>query len=99
MIGGLAPDSSPIDVERMARMSPGVLVMDTVYKPRETLLLRAARAAGLRTLDGVGLFVGQACRQFEAWTGKPAPKQLFTRIVEEAFSDRGDDVEAEGGAP
>ena len=55
---------------------------DTVYNPIETKLLKQAKAAGAKTVGGVEMFVRQAARQFEAWTGKPAPLDLFRRVVE-----------------
>ena len=52
----------------------GRLVYDLVYNPRDTRLLREARAAGCDTLDGLAMLVTQAELQFEIWTGhRPAP--------------------------
>jgi 3-dehydroquinate dehydratase / shikimate dehydrogenase len=47
----------------------GRLVYDLTYGDTETPLLRDARKAGCRTLDGLPMFVAQAERQFEWWTG------------------------------
>ncbi|CAM5372658.1 shikimate dehydrogenase [Leifsonia shinshuensis] len=47
----------------------GLWVADIVYRPLETELLRAARAAGCRTLDGGGMAVGQAADAFRLITG------------------------------
>jgi shikimate dehydrogenase len=49
----------------------GELVYDLTYGPGESRLLRDARAAGCRTLDGLPMLVAQAERQFEWWTGRP----------------------------
>lgn len=98
MTAGPAPSDTPLDVAALARRLPDVLVIDTVYKPRETPLLKAARAAGLRTLDGVGLFLAQAARQFEAWTGSPAPRALFERVAAEALAAREDETAGPAGA-
>jgi 3-dehydroquinate dehydratase/shikimate dehydrogenase len=52
----------------------GRLVYDLTYGAGESALLREARAAGCRTLDGLPMLVAQAEHQFEWWTGqKPAP--------------------------
>ena len=52
----------------------GALVYDLTYGPGESPLLRDARRAGCRTLDGLPMLIAQAERQFEWWTGQaPAP--------------------------
>lgn len=67
----------------------GPVVMDTVYTPRMTPMLVEAGARGLRTIDGTAMFIAQAAKQFEAWTGKDAPRALFTRLVDEALVGKG----------
>jgi 3-dehydroquinate dehydratase/shikimate dehydrogenase len=57
------------------------LVFDTVYNPIDTPLLRMARQKGLPVITGVEMFVTQGARQFEIWTGKPAPDQEMLRVV------------------
>ncbi|HQL55966.1 MAG TPA: hypothetical protein PLQ87_14755, partial [Phycisphaerae bacterium] len=51
----------------------GTLVMDTVYRPAETRLLRVARAHGCQVIDGVEMFIRQAAAQFERWQARPCP--------------------------
>jgi len=63
-------------------LRPGSLVFDSVYNPLETRLLREAREAGCRTVDGLAMFVNQAAAQFELWTGVPAPRELMRAVVE-----------------
>ena len=46
------------------------MVADLVYVPLETALLRAAKARGLKTADGLGMLLHQAVRGFELWFGK-----------------------------
>ena len=48
-------------------------VADLVYHPLDTALLSAARDRGARTIDGLGMLVFQAARQFTIWTGLDAP--------------------------
>jgi shikimate dehydrogenase len=57
------------------------LVYDLVYTPEETALLRAARAAGCRTLGGLAMLVGQAVEQFRLWTGLEAPVDVMWQAV------------------
>jgi len=72
-------------------------VFDLVYVPAETKLIKMARAKGLQVIPGLEMFVQQGARQFEIWTGKPAPiaemgyvvtKALERRAAEEATEPR-----------
>jgi 3-dehydroquinate dehydratase / shikimate dehydrogenase len=56
-------------------------VFDLVYNPIETPLLRMARQKGIAVITGVEMFVQQGARQFEIWTGKPAPEEEMLRVV------------------
>jgi len=58
------------------------LVFDMVYTPLETPLLKLARSRGLAVISGLEMFVQQGARQFEIWTGKPAPETEMLRVVE-----------------
>ena len=51
------------------------IVYDLVYAPLETPLLAAARARGLRTIDGLSMLIGQAAAAFELFFGAPAPRE------------------------
>jgi 3-dehydroquinate dehydratase/shikimate dehydrogenase len=57
------------------------IVFDLVYNPIDTPLLRMARQKGLIAISGVEMFVQQGARQFEIWTGKPAPEEEMLRVV------------------
>lgn len=71
---GMAGDDMPVEV---GLLRPGLVVADNVYHPLDTALLRAARAAGAATVDGLGMLVHQAVRQQELWTGfRPDPRVL-----------------------
>jgi len=60
-------------------MRPALWVADIVYFPFETQLLREARQAGCRTLDGGGMAVFQAARAFEFFTGRVADSERMRR--------------------
>lgn len=56
----------PVDSDLLR---PGQVVVDLVYQPLETPLLRAARAAGAHPVDGLGMLVHQAALSIRRWTG------------------------------
>jgi 3-dehydroquinate dehydratase/shikimate dehydrogenase len=58
-----------------------VWVFDTVYNPLETRLIKLAQSKGMGTISGVEMFVQQAARQFEIWTGKPAPLDVMRQVL------------------
>jgi 3-dehydroquinate dehydratase/shikimate dehydrogenase len=66
------------------------LVFDMVYNPLETPLLKLARSRGIPVITGLEMFVQQGARQFEIWTGKPAPEAEMMRVVELELRRRGD---------
>ena len=51
-------------------LKPGMTVFDTIYHPETTLLIREARTRGCHTITGVDMFVRQAARQIELFTGQ-----------------------------
>ena len=61
-------------------------VMDIVYNPLETRLLREAKAAGCRTIRGLEMFLNQAVAQFELWTRQPAPADVMRTVLESRFA-------------
>lgn len=67
------------------RLHHGMLVYDIVYEPRETQLVRAARAAGCAVVTGEEMLAGQGAASFEIWTGVPAARVLpmMKRALEE----------------
>jgi len=68
---GLTADA-PLDLPLDA-LPASAAVMDMVYKPLRTPLLRAAAARGLVTVDGLAMLIGQARPSFEAFFGQPPP--------------------------
>lgn len=59
----------------LSHAPPGSVVYDIVTHPADTPLLQAARAAGLRTIDGLEMLIGQAAVAFEKFFGVPAPRE------------------------
>jgi len=67
---------------------PGDVVFDMVYNPGETLLLRKAREQGRAVIAGLEMFVEQAVRQFELWTGDTAPRAAMQKAAAEALEQK-----------
>ena len=65
------------------------LVFDMVYNPLVTPLLALARSKGIPVISGLEMFVQQGARQFEIWTGKPAPEAEMMRVAEHELRTRG----------
>jgi len=59
----------------LSHAPPGSVVYDIVTHPADTPLLQAARAAGLRTIDGLAMLIGQAAVAFEKFFGVHAPRE------------------------
>lgn len=60
-------------------------VMDIVYNPRETRLLKDAKRAGCKTIPGLEMFLNQAATQFELWTNQSAPVDVMRTVLESRF--------------
>ncbi|MEW6429329.1 MAG: shikimate dehydrogenase [Thermodesulfobacteriota bacterium] len=69
---GMAPDADATPVAG-GLLGSFAVVMDIVYAPLETRLLREAKAAGCRVIDGLAMLLYQGVAQFELWTGVAAP--------------------------
>jgi 3-dehydroquinate dehydratase / shikimate dehydrogenase len=63
-------------------------VFDMIYDPFETRLLQLAKQRGAQIIPGIEMFVHQAARQFEIWTGKPAPQDEMLQVVMLAMQER-----------
>ena len=64
----------PLDLD-LGALPDAAIVYDIVYAPLETPLLKAARARGLATIDGLEMLVGQAAVAFELFFGKAPPRE------------------------
>jgi 3-dehydroquinate dehydratase/shikimate dehydrogenase len=76
---GMASNKAPQMLE--AKDLNTKLVFDLVYNPLETPLLRMARQQNIPIITGIEMFVQQGARQFEIFTGKPAPEEEMLRVV------------------
>ncbi|WP_235183277.1 shikimate dehydrogenase [Deinococcus phoenicis] len=71
------PDETPLPGFDFSALAAGALVYDMVYQPRETRLMREARAAGVRAENGLSMLAQQARLAFLAWTGVDVPVSVF----------------------
>ena len=78
---GLSGDVSPVPAEALR---PATLVMDTIYEPERTRLLRDAEARGARTLGGKWMLVHQAAEQLRIWSGREAPLERMAEAFDRA---------------
>jgi 3-dehydroquinate dehydratase / shikimate dehydrogenase len=79
---GMMPstDESPVCDEVLANYR---WVMDVIYNPLKTRLIRDAEKAGCITISGLGTFVHQGAEQIRLWTGREAPRELMKQVVME----------------
>src|SRR5206468_8794426 len=56
-------------------------VYDMIYRPAETPLLAAAKAAGCKTANGLGMLLYQGAKALEIWSGKPAPIEVMRQAL------------------
>jgi 3-dehydroquinate dehydratase/shikimate dehydrogenase len=83
---GMAGSKQSLPIEER-ELNAG-LVFDLVYNPLETPLLKLARSRGIAVVGGMEMFVEQGARQFEIWTGKPAPEAEMMKVIEQALRKR-----------
>ena len=81
---GMVPDHGSIIVAPDL-LSKFRIVMDIVYAPLETRLLREAKLAGCTTIDGLQMLLHQGAAQFEIWTGAAAPLEVMRDALERAL--------------
>jgi 3-dehydroquinate dehydratase/shikimate dehydrogenase len=90
---GMAGNKTPSILE--AKDINTKLVFDLVYNPLETPLIRLARQQSIPIITGVEMFVQQGARQFEIFTGKPAPEEEMFRVVLHALRQQAETAAAE----
>jgi shikimate dehydrogenase len=78
-LGMTGQASLPLD---LSNLSPPAVVYDLVYSPLKTKFLSQGEKAGLTTIDGLHMLVGQAASAFEKFFGQPAPRQYDTELRE-----------------
>jgi len=67
---------------------PAEIIFDMVYNPLETLLIRRAKEQGKQVIPGLKMFIEQAVRQFEIWTGETAPRAVMEAAALDALQTK-----------
>jgi 3-dehydroquinate dehydratase/shikimate dehydrogenase len=75
---------SPLNAEEIK----APYLFEMIYDPPETPLVKLAKERGVEVIPGIEMFVHQAARQFEIWTGKPAPADDMLKVVMVAMQQR-----------
>ena len=71
---GMESDESPLDLSQCIKIEH---VLDLIYSPTKTRLLRQAEELGIPAVNGSGMLLYQGCDAFTFWTGKPAPENVM----------------------
>ncbi|WIV66542.1 shikimate dehydrogenase [Natrialbaceae archaeon AArc-T1-2] len=77
---GMEEDVSPVPAEAL---HGDLTVLDAVYRPLETRLLREAADRGAATIDGAWMLLYQGVEAFERWTGADAPVEVMNEALRE----------------
>lgn len=67
---------------------PAELVFDMVYTPMETEIIKRAKKQKAKVIYGLEMFIEQAARQFEIWTGQRAPRAVMQKAAQEALDEK-----------
>jgi shikimate dehydrogenase len=73
-------DASPLD-EKVFPLAQTRAVYDMIYRPAETKLLKAAKRAGCKTVNGLGMLLHQGAAALAIWSGQPAPVAVMRRAL------------------
>ncbi len=85
-VGG-EPDARACLLPEEVELRPGLTIFDLVYRPRRTVLLARAEAAGCRVVEGIEMLVEQGAASFTIWTGLPAPVEIMRRAAHAALDE------------
>jgi len=67
-------------------INESMVVMDLIYNPEETVLLKEAKKQGAKTINGLGMLVYQGAIAFEIWTGVKPDVKVMKRALKEALN-------------
>ena len=79
---GMKPMEGQSVVPDKSFFRPDLIVTDTIYSPRETALLKMAKEAGCKTMNGLGMMLFQGDAAFHLWTGKHMPIDHMKEVLD-----------------
>ncbi len=71
---GMFSSELPVDLNLCSKIN---FLVDLIYSPRQTSLLKQAQKMGITSLNGIGMLLYQGCESFTFWTGKDAPEEVM----------------------
>lgn len=78
---GMHPLEDVVSIPDPSYLHPGLVVMDTVYAPRQTKLLKWAEQAGCQNFNGLDMMLYQGAAAFKLWTGKEMPVDFIRDVL------------------
>ncbi len=88
-IGTRDSQAAPIPIDLLRRLPRDAFILDLVYNPPETALVRAAHAIGLRATGGLSMLLYQGAEAFTLWTGHEAPLAIMRSALEASLQAEG----------
>lgn len=88
-VGTRDPAATPLPLEALRLLPEQAFVLDMVYNPPETALVRAARALGRRASGGFDMLVYQGAAAFTLWTNQPAPVAVMRAALRASLTSDG----------
>ncbi len=79
---GMKPLEGQTYIPDKSFFRPELIVTDTVYAPRETAMLKMAKEAGCKTMNGLGMMLFQGAASFKLWTGKDMPIEHMKEVLD-----------------
>lgn len=79
---GMKPLEGQTYIPDKSFFRPDLIVTDVVYSPRETAMLKMAKEAGCKTMNGMGMMLFQGAAAFELWTGKEMPIEHMKKVLD-----------------
>lgn len=84
---GMPPEVDDMPVRSIKCFHEGQILVDLVYNPLETKLIRAAKSRGVKTIGGLEMLLQQGARSFELWTNRQMPLEIVRRTLRSYLSN------------